>query len=524
MRRMAFPTHAPQVPCMTTLARTLPAARRVALAALLAGGAAAIPSPSLAQLLPPAPPDRCTAMASGAAPASQWLDRAASAVLPPSMEGRVLRARITHDVPMWEQSDRMYPPYVPNTAARQIWYDPATGMTGRQPVERPVSPGRRPAELFSATTSYVTRDTLVMAITPPPGYASPVAPFNAWLVLDEWRGRAAEVRVVARCVHRDYPRIVLELGKERLHLSESDATPVKLEREDPHYLWGQVRAEYLWNTWWGVNGGGRYPLSSALLYDGEVYQRVGTTMGSAALVARDSIPDLSSPARAMTPPARPDAAMPDTIRVSSNTWLLRTPAYTHAVTLQRDTIFLLDATTSEARSRGDSTVIARLFPGRHPIVLIVTDLAWPHISGVRFWVARGAAIVSHGMSEDFLRRVVDRKWTLAPDALETLRASGTSPRWSFRAVGDSLRLAGGAITVHPMRGTSTEGAVGAWIGPDRFFWAGDYVQGTGTSPYQRDVVATIRALGLTPAKVGAQHVPLSEWSALSADSPPPRRP
>ena len=155
--------------------------------------------------------------------------------------------------------------------------------------------------------------------------------------------------------------------------------------------------------------------------------------------------------------------------------------------------------------------------------LVVTDLAWPHISGVRFWVARGATIVSHAMSEVFLRRVVDRKWTLSPDALEALRSSGTGPRWSFRAVGDSLRLAGGVVTVHSMRGTSTEGAVGVWIGPDRFFWAGDYVQGTLTSPYQRDVVATIRALRLTPNKVGAQHVPLSDWSALSADSSARRR-
>lgn len=501
---------------MTTKRRSAIGAALLPIALL--GIAVSAPRQASAQLLPTAPPDRCTAISAGSSSASQWLDRAAAAVLPPSMDGRALRARITHDTPMWEQSDRMYPPYVPNTVVRQIWYDPASGITGRQPVERPAIPGRRPAEMFSSAGLFLTRDTMVIAMTLPPGYGSPMAGFNAWLVLDEWRARAADVRVVARCVHRDYPRVVLELGKERLHLSESDGTPVKLEREDPHYLWGQVRAEYLWNTWWGVTGGGRYPLSSALTYDGELYQRVGTAMGSAALVPRDSIPDLSRPTTVTPSPVRPDFSVPDTIRVSATTWLLRTPAYTHAVTLQRDTIFLMDATTSEARSRGDSIAIARLFPGRHPVVLIVTDLAWPHISGVRFWVARGATLVSHGMSEDFLRRVVDRKWTLSPDALETLRSSGRAPNWSFRAVGDSLRLAGGAITMYPLRGTSTEGAVGAWISPDRFFWAGDYVQGTGTSPYQRDVVMSIRGLGLTPVKVGAQHVPLSDWAVLSADS------
>jgi hypothetical protein len=207
-----------------------------------------------------------------------------------------------------------------------------------------------------------------------------------------------------------------------------------------------------------------------------------------------------------------DIARPDTVRVAPDVWLLVTPAYTEAVTLQRDTIFLLDATTGESRARGDSAVIASLFPGRHPMVVVVTDLAWPHISGVRFQVARGATVVSHRDSEDFLHRVVERRWTLHPDALE--HARGASP-FTFRAVTDSLVLAGGDLVVHALQGSSTEGALGVWIPGVRFFWAGDYIQPDATSPYVRDVVTTIRALHLEPRTVGAQHMKLTAWSALS---------
>jgi hypothetical protein len=301
---------------------------------------------------------------------------------------------------------------------------------------------------------------------------------------------------------------VLTLGDERLYITESDGTPIKLEREEPHYLFGQVRAEYLWTTWWGVKGGGRYPVASFLLYDGEVYHRQATGLGSAAIVSRDSIPKLTPPATTTPPPpAFTMTADPDTVRVSANTWLLVTRAYTQAVTLQRDTVFVLDATSSEARARADSAWIARLFPGNHPVVLVVTDLAWPHISGVRFWVARGATIVSHAGSEAFLRRVIDRRWTRQPDALEQARSTA---RFRFRGVTDSLRLAGGAITVHAMRGQSTEGAVAAWVPSASFFWAGDYIQNDPTSPYARDVAGTIRTLGLSPAKIGAQHMTLSD--------------
>jgi hypothetical protein len=108
---------------------------------------------------------------------------------------------------------------------------------------------------------------------------------------------------------------------------------------------------------------------------------------------------------------------------------------------------------------------------------------------------------------------VDRRWTLAPDALEKER---NRARFMFRSVRDSLRLAGGDLVVHALRGSSTELAIGVWMPNEKYFWAGDYVQGSPDSPYARDVVRTVRALGLTPLKVGAQHIKLTDWRDLEA--------
>lgn len=470
--------------------------------------AVVLPTRALAaqQLHLPPSAESCSAAPAGSSSAASWLERAAAVTLPADMNGRVLHYRVYHDFVLWEQSDRMYEPFIPNVADRDSWYDPQSGMIGRQPVERPLASGAWPAELMGPTDRYFIRDTVAIKIPDTSGRVGIVHTLNPWDVLRRFRDRAADVRVTGRCVYRDFPRIVLTLGDERLYITESDGTPIKLEREEPHYLFGQVRAEYLWTTWWGVKGGGRYPVASFLLYDGEVYHRQATGLGTAAIVSRDSIPKLAPPATT-TPPPFTLTADPDTVRVSANTWLLVTRAYTQAVTLQRDTVFVLDATSSEARARADSAWIARLFPGNHPVVLVVTDLAWPHISGVRFWVARGATIVSHAGSEAFLRRVIDRRWTRQPDALEQARSSA---QFRFRGVTDSLRLAGGAITVHAMRGQSTEGAVAAWVPTASFFWAGDYIQNDPTSPYARDVAGTIRSLGLAPAKIGAQHMTLSD--------------
>lgn len=475
-----------------------------------------LPTLSRAQLLPQQPPERCTSATGDARTAHTWLDRAAARVLPSAFDHRVLTYRASHDVPLWEQSDRMYGPYIPYVSMTTRWYDPTTGTEGRQPSERKISASELPAQLYTADTTYYVRDGVAYPMPALLASTSHHRLENPWIVLADWMAHADDVHIVARCEFRDAERIVLERRGERLYLSASDATPIKLERTEPHYLWGQVRAEYLWNTWWGVRGGGLYPIAAFRSFDGTLYEQVGVTPGSAALIPADSAPSLavSTVSRPAPSPANDLTASPDTVRVAPNVWLLVTRAYTEAVTLQRDTIFLLDATTGEARARGDSAAIASLFPGRHPLVVIVTDLAWPHISGLRFQVARGATVVSHRTSEDFLRRVVERRWTLHPDALEQARASSA---FTFRAVSDSLVLAGGALVVYAMRGTSTEGAVGVWVPGARFFWAGDYVQPDVTSPYVRDVVSTIRALGLAPRTVGAQHMKLTEWSALSRE-------
>lgn len=476
-------------------------------------------TPIGAQFLPTQPPERCEPAPRAYAPAGPWLARAAQRILPPQAATQVLQYRAAHDTPLWEQSDRPYGPFIPNVVQTIRRYDTRSGLEGSIPAERGTAPGVLPTQVYDLTRLFLVRDTLVMSAPAMLSSQRSGALFNPWIVLREWGADSSAVEVAERCTYRDAWRVVLRRGGERLYLSESDAVPIKLDRIEPHYLWGQVRAEYLWTTWWGVTGGGLYPLASFRVLDGAVYERA--SVSRASLVPRDSapVPEVSSARPFPMPPglASADGGVVDTIRVDENTWILKSSTFSHAVALRRDTVFLFDATTGEGRARRDSTLIAQLFPGRHPVVLVVSDVAWPHVSGLRFWIARGATVVSHTQSSDLVRRVYARRWTLNPDALESARGSMRQLR--FRSVGDSLRLAGGEIVLYPLRNTSGENAIGAWLPQGRFFWAGDYVQPTAVSPYARDVAETIRALGLDPLKVGAQHVPLTEWAALSARYP-----
>jgi len=137
---------------------------------------------------------------------------------------------------------------------------------------------------------------------------------------------------------------------------------------------------------------------------------------------------------------------------------------------------------------------------------------------VRAWVARGATVVGHRAAKSFLERVVNRRWTLAPDLLERRRAHAP---FRFRAVGDSVSLAGGDIVVFPIDGVASEVALAAFIRPPKFLWASDYVQALDApTQYVDEVAAAVRRMGISPAVVAAEHVKLAQWSRVTALAEP----
>jgi glyoxylase-like metal-dependent hydrolase (beta-lactamase superfamily II) len=288
--------------------------------------------------------------------------------------------------------------------------------------------------------------------------------------------------------------------------------PVKLERREAHPLWGDVLAEYVWSIWMPVAGTAALaPRFAFRMADGEVrHQR---QVPRYAFAPPDTTIDMSIPSSAVP---LIQATLPvDTVRVAENTFLLRSPSYTNVVTLQADTVWILDAQVGEERARQDSAWVGRLFPGRHPVVLVVTDLAHPHISGVRFWVASGATVISHAVSREFLDRVTSRRWTLLPDKLELTQRA----RFRFAGVSDGQARAGGRVQLIPIGGVASEGALMVYLPGQRFLYAGDFIQqgsaASFTVVYAREVLAAVRRAGLTPASFAAMHVPLTAWSDLA---------
>lgn len=433
---------------------------------------------------------------------------------------RVMHARAITAAEQNFQSDRMYPPFFSAMNNEEIWFEPAHGVlrterqtiwpgTGPSPASISLDDGRC-AETVGAkgNVPLARRQELNRAL-------------SAWAVIADWSA-ASDVRAAGTESYRDYPRTVLVRstpeGEQKLYLDPKSGFPVKLDYIEPHYLWGQRHVEYVWSTWI-MKDGVVVPGSAFRVADGAM--ELSQTVGDVELIAADRAPALHAPqAPAQAPADLPlflQPLPPQTTAISSNLHLLANRGYREAVALLNGEIFVLEATQGEARARQDQERVTQLFPGKHKINVVVTDLAWPHVAGVRYWVSQGATIIAHASARAFLQQVVDRKWTLAPDTLElTRRKSPAKAQMKFVAVEEAVTEAGG-LRLLPIDGIGSEVALMAYFPDEKFLWASDFIQ-TLDEPtaYAREVLLAAKRNGIEPERVAAEHLPISEWKAVQS--------
>jgi len=438
------------------------------------------------------------------------LERVYSALGDPG--NRVLHMQDTDGV---EQDYQSNSPFITVFNAHESWTDSKTGAE-RVATEMLGLGGPRSSRgsaIFTADGSYAVRDS---GITRLPGAPGPNRRLNLWAVLAAWR-TASDLRLAPTEAYAGYPRTVLlhrgEFGDERLFIDPKTDLPAKLDREEPHYLWGQIHVEYDYMYWQRVDGV-MVPIAVARVVDGfkEITRSVGKVEWVEAATAPSlNVPDVPAPAGDSTAPFLQPGGVRK-VDAADHVFLSVNPGYTEAFTLIGDTVYVLDATQGEARARQDLALIEQTFGLGHKYVVVVTDNAWPHVAGVRFWVAQGATVVSHRESKAFLERVIARRWTRSPDLLEQRRANA---KLNFVAVDKSLDLSSGALKLFAIDGIGSEGALMAWIPGTKFLWASDYIQNTrAPSSYTSEVCAAVRRVGIAPETVVAQHIAQTPWATI----------
>ena len=149
------------------------------------------------------------------------------------------------------ESDRTYQPALTEVATLEHWFDPQTGV--ERVKQRTAIGGYEYGFewMGDARGTYVVADTALTPSAETHSGSYETRPLNVWAMLGDWLA-APDVRVEGKCESRDYQRIVLtrrgERGVERLFVDPKSGYPTKLDRTEPHYLWGQQHVEYVYST------------------------------------------------------------------------------------------------------------------------------------------------------------------------------------------------------------------------------------------------------------------------------------
>lgn len=128
-------------------------------------------------------------------------------------------------------------------------------------------------------------------------------------------------------------------------------------------------------------------------------------------------------------------------------------AWNVAIVRQEDGIVILEAPISSAYTVKVLAEAERRFPGLPVKAVITTSDAWPHLAGIRQYVAESIPVYALDLNRAILERVVDAPYTSRPDTQQDARR-----QLNLQMVNGKTNVGTGAnrIEIYPLRGETSE--------------------------------------------------------------------
>jgi hypothetical protein len=317
----------------------------------------------------------------------------------------------------------------------------------------------------------------------------------------------------------------LELGPERLLLTALEARDLRLEGDTilqsvPHHVvdftwksvpvrmflnantslptavewktaypsnlfwgtWGDVTTRLYYSFWWLCHGGIHYPLQ---------WDFVRNNMPDRVLTITDIATNVDFPPDAFVISANDKAAfdkrkastvedrplgLPNQPAVEVVKDIVHIPgAWNTTLVRQTDGIVILEGPISSGYSSKVLAEAERRWPGIAVKAVVSTSDSWPHIGGIREYVARGIPVYALDLNVPILTRLVTAQRIGFPDAL-----AKKTRKPAFHPVSDKTLLGTGPnrIELYPIRGETSERQMMAYFPEHRLLY--------GSDPFQQD--------------------------------------
>jgi hypothetical protein len=312
--------------------------------------------------------------------------------------------------------------------------------------------------------------------------------------------------------------------RARLIVDGHDHVPSALEliADDTFGIWGNVKTTIAYSLWTLLPGGARYPLqvdrewngvtqSSATITKVAVNQSIDASQFAipddvkkafAALPAVSGIPALTFD------PAKATELAPGVVQFAG--------AWNVGFVRQPDGLVVIEAPIGSSYSASVLAEAEKRYPGVRVKAVITTSDAWPHLGGVREYVARGIPVYACDLNRPILERLLKADYSAHPDAL------ARSPRAAaFTWVAEKMVIGAGEtrVEIYPAHGENGERMLFAYLPGAKLLYSSDDIQrdrsGAFFMPeYLYEVREAVRRNHLEVDRIFGMHIGPTAWRVI----------
>jgi glyoxylase-like metal-dependent hydrolase (beta-lactamase superfamily II) len=313
----------------------------------------------------------------------------------------------------------------------------------------------------------------------------------------------------------------------RLLIDAHDDVPSALEMtaDDTLYgIWGLVRTTTSYSLWTLLPGGTRYPLQVDREWNGVSQSSATITkivvnqqIDGAQLAIPDEVkkafaasPTISGVSALKFDPAKATELAPGVTLVRGN-WNV-------SFVRQPDGIVVIEAPIASSYSAAVLAEVEKRYPGARVKAVITTSDAWPHLGGVREYVARGIPIYACDLNRPILERLIKADYSAHPDALAK---SPRPPKFTWVTEKTVIGSGDTRIEIYPAHGENGERMLFAYLPVFKLLYSSDDIQHDQTGAffmpeYLYEVRDAVRKYGLTVDRIFGMHIGATPWSEIEA--------
>lgn len=312
----------------------------------------------------------------------------------------------------------------------------------------------------------------------------------------------------------------------RLLIDGHDDVPSALEvsAEDPSGIWGVVKTTTFYSLWGLIAGGVRYPLQIDREWN-------GVTQSSATITkimvnqpldgGQFTIPEDVRKAFDASPAAEGIAALKfdaaKAAELAPGVVQFR-GAWNVAFVRQPDGLVIIEAPIGSSYSASVLAEAERRFPGARVKAVITTSDAWPHLAGVREYVARGIPVYACDLNRPILERLLKADHTAHPDLLTTAPRAAT---FTWVAGKTSIGDGDSRIDIYPAHGENGERMLFVYLPSRKLLYSSDDIQRDRTGEffmpeYLFEVRDAVRRYRLDVDRIFGMHIGPTGWAEIEA--------